>query len=128
MTLSGDGSSSESKPKGPAPHLGGGGTRRGSFGQRGIRCPLLRPDPAQRGRLAEVCNNLVSRIAEAHREGWLGEVEGLRISLAAARGKLTQLDEHTSAPAAVQLGMPSTNRAPATRPPATTAAAEYPTS
>ena len=75
-----------------------------------IRCPLLRPDPAQRGRLAEVCDNLVSRIAEARREGWLGEVEGLQISLAAARGKLTQLDELTSPPATVQLGMPSTNR------------------
>ena len=75
-----------------------------------IRCPLLRPDPAQRGRLAEVCGNLVSRIAEARREGWLGEVEGLKISLAAARGKLAHLDERASGSAAVQLGMPSTHR------------------
>ena len=72
--------------------------------------PLLRPDPAQRGRLGEVCDNLLSRITEARREGWLGEVEGLQISLAAARGKLTQLNELTSPPATVQLGMPSTNR------------------
>ncbi len=75
-----------------------------------IRCPLLRPDPTQRGRLAEVCDNLVSRLAEARREGWLGEVEGLKISLAAARSKLTQLDQLTSHPTAVQLGMPSTNK------------------
>ncbi|HME74264.1 MAG TPA: integrase [Mycobacterium sp.] len=92
-----------------------------------IRCPLLRPDPAQRSRIAEVSDNLVSRIDEARREGWLGEVEGLKISLAAARGKLAQLDELTSRPAAVQLGMPSTKRASVTRPPATHAAAKYPT-
>jgi integrase len=92
-----------------------------------IRCPLLRPDPAQRSRIAEVSDNLVSRIDEACREGWLGEVEGLKISLAAARGKLAQLDELTSRPAAVQLGMPSTKRASVTRPPATHAAAKYPT-
>jgi len=93
-----------------------------------IRCPLLRPDPAQRSRIAEVSDNLVSRIDEACREGWLGEVEGLKISLAAARGKLAQLDELTSGPTAVQLGMPSTNRTPVTRPPATNADAKYPTS
>ena len=75
-----------------------------------IRCPLLRPDPAQRGRLAELCDNLLARIAEAHREGWLGEVEGLKISLAAARGKLAQLDELSTGPRPVQLGMPTTGR------------------
>jgi len=32
VTLIGDRSSSESKTKGPAPHLVGGGTRRGSLG------------------------------------------------------------------------------------------------
>ena len=30
-----------------------------------IRCPLLRPDPAQRPRLAEIRGNLIARIAEA---------------------------------------------------------------
>jgi len=29
------------------------------------RCPLLRPDPAQRSRLAQICSNLADRIAEA---------------------------------------------------------------
>ena len=42
-----------------------------------VRCSLLRPDPAQRARLAEMRDNLIARIAEAEREGWLGEVEGL---------------------------------------------------
>ncbi|HEY9367149.1 site-specific integrase [Streptomyces sp.] len=57
-----------------------------------VRCSLLRPDPAQRGRLEEIHDNLVARIAEAEREGWLGEVEGLRVSLAGAKDKLAQVD------------------------------------
>jgi hypothetical protein len=31
------------------------------------------PDPAQRTRIAEIHDNLLTRIAEAEREGWLGE-------------------------------------------------------
>ncbi|WP_232247181.1 hypothetical protein [Kitasatospora azatica] len=33
----------------------------------------------------------IARIAEAEREGWLGEVEGLRVSLAGAEDKLAQV-------------------------------------
>ena len=58
-----------------------------------LRCPLLRPDPAQRPRLVEIRDNLHARIAEARREGWLGEVDGLQISLTGARQKLAQLDQ-----------------------------------
>lgn len=57
-----------------------------------VRCPLLWPDPAQRGRLADIRDNLVARIAEAGREGWLGEVEGLQVSLAGAEAKLAKVD------------------------------------
>ncbi|WP_316781110.1 hypothetical protein [Streptomyces sasae] len=39
---------------------------------------MPRPDPAQRPRLTEIRENLVARTAEAEREGWLGEIEGLR--------------------------------------------------
>jgi len=46
---------------------------------------MLWPDPQQRDRLADIRDNLVNRIAEAEREGWLGEVEGLHVSLAGAR-------------------------------------------
>ena len=59
------------------------------------------PSPAQRPRIAEICDNLTVRIAEAEREGWLGEVEGLKISLAGARDKLVQIDRR-SRPAAAQ--------------------------
>jgi hypothetical protein len=34
------------------------------------------PSPAQRPRIAEIRDNLIARIAEAEREGWLGEAEG----------------------------------------------------
>ncbi|NMO56076.1 site-specific integrase [Actinoplanes sp. TBRC 11911] len=71
-----------------------------------IRCSMLWPDPAQRDRLAEIRENLIARIAEAEREGWLGEVEGLRISLAGADDKLAQIDRRTSGGSAVNLGLP----------------------
>lgn len=64
-----------------------------------IRCSMLWPDPAQRPRLVEVRDNLKARIDEARREGWMGEVEGLSISLAGAQNKLHQIerraDRHT---------------------------------
>ncbi|MGH3856826.1 MAG: tyrosine-type recombinase/integrase [Pseudonocardiaceae bacterium] len=73
-----------------------------------IRCPLLRPDPAQRTRLVQLRDNLIDRIAEAHHEGWLGEVDGLTVSLTAARNKLSQLDTRTAQRRPVQIGMPGT--------------------
>jgi integrase len=75
-----------------------------------LRCPLLRPDPAQRHRLVEICDNLAARINEAGREGWLGEVEGLNISLAGARHKLAQVDEQTARAGTTVLGMPDFSR------------------
>lgn len=71
-----------------------------------IRCPLLRPDPAQRPRLAEIEVNLGARIDEAAREGWHGESEGLRISLAATRDKLTHMDVIAARRADALLDMP----------------------
>jgi integrase len=73
-----------------------------------IRCPLLRVEPGQRPRLADIRGNLTARIAEAQREGWLGEAEGLKVSLAAAEAKLTQVDSLIARQRdAVSLGMPS---------------------
>ncbi|GGM26305.1 hypothetical protein GCM10010129_83470 [Streptomyces fumigatiscleroticus] len=71
-----------------------------------VRCSLLRPDPSQRARLAEIRDNLIARIAEAEREGWLGEIEGLHVSLASAEEKLRQLDHHPGQHAAADLGIP----------------------
>ena len=73
-----------------------------------VRCPLLRIDPGQRHRLLEIRDNLTARIAEAERAGWLGEAEGLRVSLAAAKEKLAQTDVTVQRRAtAVELGMPT---------------------
>jgi integrase len=71
-----------------------------------IRCPVHWPDPAQRGRLAEIRDNLTARIAEAGREGWLGEAEGLKVSLAGAEDKLAQIDRR-SRNGPVELGLPA---------------------
>lgn len=73
-----------------------------------VRCSLLRPDPAQRSRLIDIRDNLIARITEAEREGWLGEVEGLQVSLAGAQNKLDQLDaEAARRSSVVDLGMPA---------------------
>ena len=75
-----------------------------------LRCSMHWPDPAQRTRIVEIRDNLIDRIAEADREGWLGEVEGLNISLAGANDKLAQLDRRSPTTTTVDLGMPSRQR------------------
>ena len=73
-----------------------------------VRCSLLRPDPTQRPRLEEIRANLHDRIAEAEREGWLGEIEGLKVSLAGTEDKLAQIDATLRRQGeAVQLDMPA---------------------
>jgi integrase len=79
-----------------------------------LRCALHWPDPAQKARIAEIRDNLIARIAEADREGWAGEAEGLKISLAGAEDKLAQIGRRTRTPAPVGLGMPALSRTPAT--------------
>ncbi|MFJ8477406.1 tyrosine-type recombinase/integrase [Kitasatospora sp. NPDC094011] len=72
-----------------------------------VRCPVLIVSPDERPRLVEIRDNLYDRIAEAEREGWLGEIAGLSVSLAAAEEKISQLDarqERKSSP--VFLGIP----------------------
>jgi hypothetical protein len=73
-----------------------------------IRCPMLKPEPAQQPRLKEIHDNLEARITEAKREGWLGEIEGLQVSLAGAKNKLAQLDTTTQHRTKnTELGMPT---------------------
>jgi hypothetical protein len=73
-----------------------------------LRCSMHWPDPAQRPRIAEIRDNLTARIAEAEREGWLGEVEGLKVSLAGTEDKLAQIDRRSHRTA--DLGMPAAPR------------------
>jgi hypothetical protein len=73
-----------------------------------IRCPMLRIDPAQHHRLEAIRDNLLTRIAEAEREGWTGEAEGLRVSLSAANNKIAQADMSAARRAeAINLGIPA---------------------
>ena len=64
-------------------------------------------DPAERPRLEEIRDNVIARLAEAEREGWRGEAEKQQIYLAAAEGKLAQLDERARRATTINLGMPS---------------------
>jgi hypothetical protein len=75
-----------------------------------IRCPMLRVDPKTRPRLAAIIENLRDRIDEARVNGWLGEIQGLQISLDAAAAKMATLDraERRRATGRVLLGLPST--------------------
>jgi hypothetical protein len=65
------------------------------------------PSPAQRPRIAEIHDNLIARIAEAEREGWHREAEGLKISLAGSRDQLAQIDRRSNPAAPVNVGMPA---------------------
>jgi hypothetical protein len=73
-----------------------------------IRCPVLQIDPRQRDRLIEIIQNLRERLREARGNGWLGEVEGLQVSLDAANAKLHSLKRAPAdgRPQLVDLGMP----------------------
>ena len=67
----------------------------------------MRPSPAQRPRITEIRGNLIDRIAEAEREGWHGEAEGLKVSLAGADAKLAQLGQMARRATTIHLGMPA---------------------
>jgi len=69
-----------------------------------IRCPMLRPDPAQQHRLEEIITNLGDRLTEAKERGWFGEVDGLEASLNAAEQKLAQMRRLITS--TVKLGFP----------------------
>lgn len=56
-----------------------------------IRCSQLRPDPAQRPRLEAIKQNLEERLIEAREKSWLGEIEGIELSLVAAQEKLDRM-------------------------------------
>ena len=70
-----------------------------------VRCPMLRPDPAQQHRLEEIITNLGDRLTEANQRGWFGEIDGLETSLAAAGHKLAQMRRATAT--TTNLGLPA---------------------
>jgi integrase len=75
-----------------------------------LRCAMLRVSPQQRPRLTDIIRNLHERITEARMNGWLGEVQGLEVSLNAAKRKLASLDrsiERNRRTGPTDLGMPA---------------------
>lgn len=70
-----------------------------------IRCSMLQLDPSARVRLIEIIENLSDRILEARDHGWLGEIEGLEISLSGANEKLASLDRRSN-DGPISLGLP----------------------
>jgi hypothetical protein len=71
-----------------------------------IRCPMLHPDPLQEPRLLAIIANLEDRISEAPDRGWLGEVDGLQVSLASAQQKLEQMQRIAVAGTTSDVGLP----------------------
>jgi hypothetical protein len=58
--------------------------------------------------LVQIRDNLIARIAEAESHHWLGEAEGLKVSLAAADAKHAQMDQIAAQRNhSVQLGIPT---------------------
>ncbi len=72
-----------------------------------LRCAFLRPEPAQVDRLQAIIDNLEERITEAEQHGWLGDVEGLRVTLNCAELKLAQMYKLQSQPRPGVLGIPT---------------------
>lgn len=73
-----------------------------------IRCPSLRLDPRAQPHLVEIAHNLQDRITEARANGWLGEVQGLQVSLDAAKDKLASVarSQNNSRSSLTNLGLP----------------------
>ncbi|MFE9068242.1 hypothetical protein ACPEIC_40010 [Stenotrophomonas sp. NPDC087984] len=65
------------------------------------------PTPPSAAASCRSATNLLDRIAEAERERWHGEVEGLKVSLAGTEQKLAQVDQRSSRAATVHLGLPT---------------------
>ena len=52
-----------------------------------IRCPMLHVNPKMLARLDELEADLIARREKAQTEGWVGEMEGINITLTFLRDK-----------------------------------------
>lgn len=71
-----------------------------------LRCPMLAINPKMLPRLDEIEEDLLARRARATRENWLGEVEGIDLTLSFLRQKREET-KRLARVAPVELGMPS---------------------
>lgn len=71
-----------------------------------IRCPMLHVDPGMVGRLDEIHADLIHRRKQAETEGWLGELEGIDLTLQFLQGKRIEAQRIARFPT-TSLGMPA---------------------
>lgn len=72
-----------------------------------LRCPLISINPKMLPRLDEIEDDLLTRRARAEAERWLGEIEGIDLTLSFLRQKRDETSRLARI-APVELGMPST--------------------
>lgn len=63
-------------------------------------------------RLKEIHVNLVARLLEAKKQGWLGEVAAIETTMAAAAQKLEAMQVSSTRDSSAHLGMPVFRSAP----------------
>jgi hypothetical protein len=69
-----------------------------------LRCPVLHIDPGMLPRLSEIETDLHARRSRAEAEGWLGEIEGIDLTLEFLQDKRNQAER-----AATLVGKPALN-------------------
>ena len=72
-----------------------------------IRCPMLNVNPKILPRLQELEDDLVDRRARAVAEGWLGEIEGIDLTLRFLADKRTQAQRLVRSSGPTILAMPT---------------------
>ncbi|MFK0121329.1 hypothetical protein ACIQR3_36470, partial [Streptomyces sp. NPDC090994] len=85
------------------------GNLQASFSQRGIRCPMLHVNPKMLVRLTELEADLLQRRAQAKAEGWIGEIEGIDLTLTFLRAKRDETQRRAQRPT-LHLGIPARRR------------------
>ncbi|TDD24808.1 site-specific integrase [Nonomuraea diastatica] len=70
-----------------------------------LRCPMININPKMLPRLDEIETDLLARRARAEQEGWLGEIEGIDLTLTFLRQKREE-SQRLARIAPVNLGMP----------------------
>lgn len=75
-----------------------------------IRCPMLNVNPKMIDRLGDLEQDLLARRARAEAENWLGEIEGIDLTLSFLRTKRQQAERQVQRPP-VHLGLPQPREA-----------------
>ncbi|WP_405942920.1 tyrosine-type recombinase/integrase [Streptomyces sp. NBC_00207] len=74
-----------------------------------IRCPMLHVNPKMLARLSELEADLVHRRTQAEAEGWIGEIEGIDLTLTFLRAKRDETQRRAQRPT-VHLGITTRRR------------------